>query len=57
MSKLPTFEEVEKLVQLAKREGCQQLTVGKFTVVMLEPKPETSAVAIGFALNPEPEQE
>lgn len=57
MSKHLTYDEVEKLILLAKREGCQQLTVGKFTVVMLEPKPETSAVAIGFALNPEPEQE
>ncbi len=57
MSKHLTYDEVEKLILLAKREGCQQLTVGKFTVVMSEAKPETSAEAIGFALQPEPEQE
>lgn len=56
MSKAPTYEEAEKLIALAKREGCQQLTVGKFTVVLTEQKPETSAVAIGFVLPVETEE-
>lgn len=57
MSKLPTLHEIEQLVQLAKREGVQQLTVGKFTVVLEQPKENSAASAIGFQMAPEPETE
>lgn len=53
----PTYEEVEALIHLAKREGVQQLTVGKFTVVLTEEKPPIATVAVGFALPVEQEPE